>query len=102
MTFPCTFYSQLPLDLLNEQADDLKHLILDENHLDEQALDELPELPSLETLSLNGNCVKNCGVLLQVLCRKLPQLKCLSLIGNPGWPHPILNANNLGIYRKYA
>jgi hypothetical protein len=70
--------------------------------LDEQALEEIPELPKLETLSLNGNCVKNIGVLFQILCRKVPQLKCLSLIGNPGWPHPILNGNNLQFYRKYA
>jgi len=76
---------------------------LDENQLDEQALESLPELPSLETLSLNGNCIKNCGVLLQILCRKAPHLKCLSLIGNPGWPHPILGGGrNLELYKKYA
>lgn len=92
---------ELPLDLLSEQAQELKHLILDENQLDEQALEDIPELPSLETLSLNGNCVKNCGVLFQILSRKIPNLKCLSLIGNPGWPHPVLNGN-LQTYRKYA
>uniref|UniRef100_A0A915LXA6 Uncharacterized protein n=1 Tax=Meloidogyne javanica TaxID=6303 RepID=A0A915LXA6_MELJA len=97
---------QFPLELISTEdrsLEELKHLILDENQLDEQALESLPELPSLETLSLNGNCIKNCGVLLQILCRKAPHLKCLSLIGNPGWPHPILGGGrNLELYKKYA
>uniref|UniRef100_A0A914M0E6 Uncharacterized protein n=1 Tax=Meloidogyne incognita TaxID=6306 RepID=A0A914M0E6_MELIC len=97
---------QFPLELISTEdrsLEELKHLILDENQLDEQALESLPELPSLETLSLNGNCIKNCGVLLQILCRKAPHLKYLSLIGNPGWPHPILvGGRNLELYKKYA
>uniref|UniRef100_A0A183C521 BTB_2 domain-containing protein n=1 Tax=Globodera pallida TaxID=36090 RepID=A0A183C521_GLOPA len=35
------------------------------------------------------------------LKRKCPNLKFLSLSGNPGWPHPILN-DNLQLYRTYA
>ncbi|KAF7638226.1 hypothetical protein Mgra_00002196 [Meloidogyne graminicola] len=94
---------QLPLELEDKNIEQLKHLILDENQLDEQSLELLPELPLLETLSLNGNCIKNCGVLLQILCRKTPNLKYLSLIGNPGWPHPILDGNkNIELYKKYA
>uniref|UniRef100_A0A183CCC8 Leucine-rich repeat-containing protein 51 n=1 Tax=Globodera pallida TaxID=36090 RepID=A0A183CCC8_GLOPA len=82
-------------------TEDIEHLILDENELDEQALEDIPRLDKLETLSLNGNQIKNIGVLLQYLKRKCPNLKFLSLIGNPGWPHPILN-DNLQLYRTYA
>ncbi|KAI3418348.1 Ran-binding protein 9 [Globodera pallida] len=38
---------------------------------------------------------------LKYLKRKCPNLKFLSLSGNPGWPHPILN-DNLQLYRTYA
>uniref|UniRef100_A0A183CLN4 Leucine-rich repeat-containing protein 51 n=1 Tax=Globodera pallida TaxID=36090 RepID=A0A183CLN4_GLOPA len=92
---------QLPVELLTEHSEDIEHLILDENELDEQALEDIPRLDKLETLSLNGNQIKNIGVLLQYLKRKCPNLKFLSLIGNPGWPHPILN-DNLQLYRTYA
>ncbi|KAL3073910.1 hypothetical protein niasHT_023672 [Heterodera trifolii] len=92
---------QLPIELLTEHSEEIEHLILDENELDEQALEDIPRLDKLETLSLNGNQIKNIGVFLQYLKRKCPNLKFLSLIGNPGWPHPILN-NNLQLYRTYA
>lgn len=52
------FYShncrKLPVELLEEHSDNLEHLILDENELDEQALEDIPRLEKLETLSLNG------------------------------------------------
>uniref|UniRef100_A0A914I073 Uncharacterized protein n=1 Tax=Globodera rostochiensis TaxID=31243 RepID=A0A914I073_GLORO len=95
------FFFGLPVELLTEHSEDIEHLILDENELDEQALEDIPRLDKLETLSLNGNQIKNIGVLLQYLKRKCPNLKFLSLIGNPGWPHPILN-DNLQLYRTYA
>jgi len=101
---------QLPIDVIADHAEQLRHLILDGNELTEhsfleheQALETGPCFDNLQTLSLNGNRIVNVGILLQFLSRKCPNLKCLSLIGNPGWPHPInaahanqYNGNGIG------
>ena len=88
-------------EFINENSNQIEHLILDGNELNEYALEEIPRLEKLTSLSLNSNKIKNIGLLLQFLARKCPNLRFLSLIGNPGWPHPIINPN-FQLYHKYA
>ncbi|KAI6176713.1 Leucine-rich repeat-containing protein C10orf11 [Aphelenchoides bicaudatus] len=77
----------------------VKHLILDGNHFDEHVFDNV-RFPVLETLSFNCNQINNIGVFIQFLSHKCPELRFLSLIGNPGWPHALRN-DNLKLYSKY-
>lgn len=96
-------------DVILQNSDKIEHLILDENHLTEESLEDAC-FPQLKSLSLNSNNVsqlfaattsnilknfqiKNIGVFLQYISWKCPNLVFLSLIGNPGWPHPILSQN---------
>uniref|UniRef100_A0A914CB43 Uncharacterized protein n=1 Tax=Acrobeloides nanus TaxID=290746 RepID=A0A914CB43_9BILA len=90
---------RLPDEVINN-ADQIQHLILDGNELDESVWQHI-RFENLRTLSLNANKVKNIGVLVQYLSRKCPKLTFLSLIGNPGWPYPIHNLNSKKKYRAY-
>uniref|UniRef100_A0A0K0EY94 Leucine-rich repeat-containing protein n=1 Tax=Strongyloides venezuelensis TaxID=75913 RepID=A0A0K0EY94_STRVS len=86
---------------IGKQSHIIKHLILDGNILDEHFLKN-HYFPNLESLSLNSNNIKNVGVLLQILYRQAPNIRFLSLIDNPGWPHPIKHSKNMVLYRKYC
>uniref|UniRef100_A0AC34QTU6 Uncharacterized protein n=1 Tax=Panagrolaimus sp. JU765 TaxID=591449 RepID=A0AC34QTU6_9BILA len=87
-------------DLVLQQSDKIEHLILDENELDENFLEDVC-FPNLKTLSLNSNKIRNIGVFLQQISWKCPNLVFLSLIGNPGWPHPV-QGNNVQSYATVA
>ncbi|CAJ0932070.1 unnamed protein product, partial [Mesorhabditis belari] len=79
----------------------LEHLIADGNNLNENAL-HIPRFPRLKTLSLNANKIRDVSLLLEHLQEACPNLEFLSLIGNPGWPHPIHSqGNDLGPYKKH-
>ena len=93
--------SALP-DFVTENSEQIEHLILDGNQLTEASLEESPPLSNLKSLSLNSNKLKNIGVALQFLARKCPNLRFLSLIGNPGWPHPVINPSDPQLYENYA
>jgi len=82
-----------------EAKDIVEHLILDGNELTEHAL-KVPKFEHLQTLSLNANRIRNVGQLLKHLSVYCPKLRHLSLIANPGWPHPITNGDAL-IYSQY-
>uniref|UniRef100_A0A914W0N6 Uncharacterized protein n=1 Tax=Plectus sambesii TaxID=2011161 RepID=A0A914W0N6_9BILA len=77
----------------------IEHLILDGNNLTEAGLN-LTDLVKLQTLSLNRNQIKDVEGLLNWISLRCPSLKHLSLIGNPGWPHPV-TANEPELYEKY-
>lgn len=49
-------YSSLP-DIITEYSDVIEHLILDGNQLTECALEDIPRLEHLQSLSLNSNKV---------------------------------------------
>uniref|UniRef100_A0AC34GWE3 Uncharacterized protein n=1 Tax=Panagrolaimus sp. ES5 TaxID=591445 RepID=A0AC34GWE3_9BILA len=85
-------------DVILDKSDKIEHLILDENHLTEEFLEDAC-FPNLKSLSLNSNNIKNIRVFLQFISWKCPKLVFLSLIGNPGWPHPIL-CNNAKLYQN--
>ncbi|CAJ0586634.1 unnamed protein product, partial [Mesorhabditis spiculigera] len=78
----------------------VEHLIADGNVLNENAL-HIPAFPRLRTLSLNANKIRNVSLLLQHLQEACPALEFLSLIGNPGWPHPIHKKADLSTYRRH-
>ncbi|PAA86001.1 hypothetical protein BOX15_Mlig023296g1, partial [Macrostomum lignano] len=65
----------------------LKVLIADDNELDSQL--RLPDLPHLETLSLNKNKISDLEQLCSELGRRAPRLEFLSLMGNPAAPDAI-------------
>ncbi|KAI1717240.1 leucine-rich melanocyte differentiation-associated protein [Ditylenchus destructor] len=87
--------------IISEKSDLIEHLILDGNQLTEDSLEDIPRLEKLKSLSLNANKIKNIGLVLQFLARQCPSLTFLSLIGNPGWPHPVINAD-FRLYETYA
>ncbi|CAD5214906.1 unnamed protein product [Bursaphelenchus okinawaensis] len=91
--------SLLPDGVVQNSAH-LKHLILDGNLLTEHVFQSLPvPFPQLETLSINCNQIVNIGVFIQSLAHQCPKLRFLSLIGNPGWPHPVLRSTAQKYYK---
>uniref|UniRef100_A0A914RC56 Uncharacterized protein n=1 Tax=Parascaris equorum TaxID=6256 RepID=A0A914RC56_PAREQ len=42
--------------------------------------------------------IRNVALLLRYLGKQCPKLTFLSLIGNPGWPHPISVHNSSAYY----
>ena len=109
------FFSILP-DIVVQNSHKIEHLILDENELEDNFLENCT-FPNLKTLSLNSNKVvlserfsskihrnfqiTNIGVFLHQISWRCPELVCLSLIENPGWPHPIIG-NNVHLYKTVA
>ncbi|CAD5221040.1 unnamed protein product [Bursaphelenchus xylophilus] len=91
--------SQLP-EAVVQNSNYLKHLILDGNLFNELVFQSLPvRFSELETLSINGNQIANIGVFIQSLAHQCPKLRFLSLIGNPGWPHPVLHSTDRKYYK---
>uniref|UniRef100_A0A0K0E8C2 BZIP domain-containing protein n=1 Tax=Strongyloides stercoralis TaxID=6248 RepID=A0A0K0E8C2_STRER len=88
-------------DEIGNVSHQIKHLILDGNNLNEYSFNNY-YFPNLESLSLNSNNIKNVGILLQILKRQTPNLTFISLIENPGWPHPITYFKNVHLYKKYC
>ncbi|CEF65036.1 Basic-leucine zipper domain and Transcription factor, Skn-1-like, DNA-binding domain-containing protein [Strongyloides ratti] len=86
---------------INKVSHQIKHLILDGNYLNEYSFNN-HYFPRLESLSLNSNNIKNVGVFLQIMRRQTPNLTFISLIENPGWPHPITYLKNIHLYKKYC
>lgn len=78
----------------------VKHLVLDGNCFDERAFLNV-RLPALETLSINRNQIENVAVFVQSLAHRCPRLRFLSLIGNPGWPHPAVQQASAQQYSKF-
>uniref|UniRef100_A0A9J2P695 U2A'/phosphoprotein 32 family A C-terminal domain-containing protein n=1 Tax=Ascaris lumbricoides TaxID=6252 RepID=A0A9J2P695_ASCLU len=97
-----TAFSSLP-NVVIENRHRIEHLILDGNKFTEHSLN-VPPFDNLVTLSLNSNRIRNVAVLLKYLGKQCPKLTFLSLIGNPGWPHPISTHNPSAYYsyRKLA
>ena len=62
----------------------LVSLVADQNEL--ASIDSLPELPLLETLSLNKNNVEDLDRLIATAVKKFPALAHVSLLGNPCCP----------------
>uniref|UniRef100_A0A7E4VK26 LRRCT domain-containing protein n=1 Tax=Panagrellus redivivus TaxID=6233 RepID=A0A7E4VK26_PANRE len=79
-------------DVVVQNSHQIEHLLLDENNFNEKTFEGIT-FPNLKSLSLNSNKIKNVGVFIQLLAWKCPNLTFLSLIGNPGWPHPVLGGN---------
>uniref|UniRef100_A0A0K0G630 Leucine-rich repeat-containing protein n=1 Tax=Strongyloides venezuelensis TaxID=75913 RepID=A0A0K0G630_STRVS len=95
------YYKLSSSDVLNDRLNNISNknnlFIVDLSHC---GLHLLPN--EIESLSLNSNNIKNVGVLLQILYRQAPNIRFLSLIDNPGWPHPIKHSKNMVLYRKYC
>jgi hypothetical protein len=80
----------------------LEELILDNNDLSDGALECLPSLPRIHTLSLNKNKIDNCDQLLEEVKKKCPSLRYLSLLGNTACPNPLLGyGHDEDDYRRY-
>ncbi|XP_065063470.1 leucine-rich melanocyte differentiation-associated protein-like [Rhopilema esculentum] len=67
----------------------LEELLLDNNQLKDDI--ELPELPSLTTLTLNKNKINDIEKILDKTVSKLPKLSYLSLLGNPACPNQLIS-----------
>ncbi|KAE9556355.1 hypothetical protein FO519_000395 [Halicephalobus sp. NKZ332] len=87
-------------DIIVRNSQKIEHLILDENELEDNFLENCT-FSSLKTLSVNSNKITNIGVFLHQISWRCPNLVFLSLIGNPGWPHPIIG-NNVELYKTVA
>ncbi|VDM46139.1 unnamed protein product [Toxocara canis] len=92
------YLTSLP-NLVIENRQRIEHLILDGNRFSEHSLN-IPLFANLVTLSLNSNRIQNVGILLEHLRKQCPKLTFLSLIGNPGWPHPVSTSDFL-MYSSY-
>jgi len=67
----------------------LKELVLDNNQLTDDV--ELPNLESLETLTINKNNLKQLDIFLTQVSTKLPNLHYLSMLGNEACPNQLSN-----------
>jgi len=67
----------------------LQELILDNNQLDDSL--ELVNIPSLHTLSLNKNKITDLEFVLGKIQSCFPNLKFLSMLGNPACPDQLSN-----------
>ncbi|XP_075910928.1 leucine-rich melanocyte differentiation-associated protein isoform X2 [Petromyzon marinus] len=65
----------------------LEELLLDSNELTEHV--EIPVLPSLHTLTMNKNRVRELRPLLETLAVSTPALRYLSLLGNAACPNEL-------------
>jgi Leucine-rich repeat (LRR) protein len=59
-------------------------LVADQNEL--TSIDSLPELPLLETLSLNKNDITDLDRFIAAAIKRFPTLAHVSLLGNPCCP----------------
>ena len=76
----------------------LRELVLDNNELDDSL--ELPELPCLETLSLNKNRIADAEPLLAAIAARCPKLSFLSLLGNAACPNELVERDEED-YKRY-
>jgi len=67
----------------------LEELLLDNNHLKDDI--ELPEMPTLRTLTMNKNEITDLEKLLDIIVSKVPNLDYLSLLGNPACPNQLIS-----------
>eukprot|EP01137_Pigoraptor_chileana_P036709 Opistho-2@32743 len=76
----------------------LKDLILDNNCIGDTV--EFPSLPSLQTLSLNKNELRDLEFLLDSISKKFPKLTYLSLHGNAACPNELVEKDE-DDYKRY-
>ncbi|XP_031553303.1 leucine-rich melanocyte differentiation-associated protein-like [Actinia tenebrosa] len=78
----------------------LEELILDNNQLGDDL--EIPPLPHLKTLSMNKNKLVSLEKLLEVICKNLPNLTFLSMLGNTACPNELSgNDQDEEDYQRY-
>ncbi|XP_071652900.1 leucine-rich melanocyte differentiation-associated protein-like isoform X1 [Temnothorax longispinosus] len=85
------------LQFLSE-FDNLRSVNLDHNKIDDITV--FPNIPNLELLWLNHNCIKNLYPFIKNLHRSVPNLKYLSLMGNEAAPS-YLNGGDFCDYIRY-
>jgi len=85
------------LQFLSE-FDNLRSINLDHNKIDDITV--FPNLPNLELLWLNHNCIKNLYPFIKNLHRSIPNLKYLCLMGNEAAPS-YLNGGDFCDYLRY-
>ncbi|KAL0125821.1 hypothetical protein PUN28_004703 [Cardiocondyla obscurior] len=85
------------LQFLSE-FDNLRSVNLDHNKIDD--ITTFPNMPNLELLWLNHNCIKNLYPFIKNLHRSVPNLKYLSLMGNEAAPS-YLNGGDFYDYLRY-
>eukprot|EP01135_Chromosphaera_perkinsii_P010629 Nk52_evm29s2192 gene=Nk52_evmTU29s2192 len=80
----------------------VSELNLDNNLLDDSF--ELPFMPSLHTLTLNNNKIVNTKNLIELVGKKCPNLRYLSLLGNPACPNELveMTESDYEKYRRYV
>ncbi|XP_012530938.1 leucine-rich melanocyte differentiation-associated protein isoform X4 [Monomorium pharaonis] len=85
------------LQFLSE-FDNLRSVNLDHNKIDDVTI--FPNMPNLELLWLNHNCIKNLYPFIKNLRRSVPNLKYLCLMGNEAAPS-YLNGGDFCDYLRY-
>lgn len=85
-----------------EKFSNLKEVVLDKNSLTDEAVNSLPILPAVETLSLNKNKIRDLDNLLRVIESCIPNLTYLSLLGNEACPDQLSSSDtDEDDYRRY-
>ncbi|XP_034949981.1 leucine-rich melanocyte differentiation-associated protein-like [Chelonus insularis] len=98
-------YNQLTSISALKDYGNLQELILDNNKL--RDLKTLPYVPALTTISLNNNELSDIDAALEKIKNCCPNIKYVSLLGNPGYPDQLTDPVNndeadYDRYRLYA